>query len=115
MIWPVIPIGAHAPHGSAEDEHGQQEEDSDDFEPERMADFGEGAKKSGDSAEESAAGAAGGLAGGAVVQGDGNLLIRLEMTRSWSRGGEAPAGNPGSNSQTDAKGPAYGLGSHPCL
>jgi hypothetical protein len=102
VIGPVIPIGAHAPHGGAEDEHRQKEENSDDFEPEGMADLGEGANKSGDTAEESAAGAPRGLAGRAMRHRRGKLLIRLEMTWSWSRRGQAPAGNSGGNSQTDA-------------
>ncbi len=50
MIGAVIPTGPDAPHGGAEDEHGQQEENAGNFEPESMADLGEGANESGDAA-----------------------------------------------------------------
>lgn len=114
MVRAVVPIGADAPHVTAEDQYRHQKEHSHHFEPQSVADAGEGAQKTGETADQAAAGAASRLAGGTAGRAGGrNRLRRLKLAACLRLGGNALAGYAARYTQTDAEGAAYGLGSHP--
>lgn len=110
----MVPTGADAPHGGAEDEHGQQKKDSGDFEPQGSAYVRKRAQETRDAAGQTTAGAAGCLSGGAAHRtGRCNRLRGLYLAACLGVSGKALAGHAAGDSQTDAEGAAYGLGSHP--
>lgn len=116
MIRAVIPVGADAPHVAAEDQHGDEKEDSCNFEPKGVADAGERAEEPGEAAGETAAGTTGRLACGAGRRpGGGNRLRRLNLAAVLSVSSKPLAGNAARDAHADAEGAAYGFGSHPCL
>ena len=113
MVRSVIPIGADAPQIRAEDQHGDEKEDSHNFQPQCMADVRERAQKTGDAASQTAAGTARGAAGFAADGGiRWNRLTRRDLVAGPGLGSKALAGHAARNANSDAEGAAYGFGSH---
>lgn len=114
MVRSVIPTGADAPHVRAEDQDGQKKKDAHNLKPKRAAHVRERAQKTGEAANQSAAGAARGLAGFAADwAGGGNRLRRMNLAAGLGLSGKPLARNAACNANSDAENAAYGFGSHP--
>lgn len=113
MVRPVRPAHAGSPHGGAEDDHGQEEENAGYFKPEDSSDAAEGAQKAAQSSRNTARGLAGNLAGGAGLSSGGSGLLRGRLVGgALGAGRHALAGHASGNAESDTKSAADGLRLH---
>lgn len=113
MVGALEVAGPGAPQGGSKDDHGQEEENAHDFQPQNAAYAAERAEKTAYAAGNVFCRLSGHLAGGAAWGGDaGGGLAWRGVGGGLGAGGGALAGDASCDAQADAQSAADGVGFH---